>query len=177
VLSEDQRYSAAGAADEASVDRNAQAFWQAVTNNQPDQAAALVAYPLAYTENGKRTLLHTPTEFQAKFSAIFTPAYVAELKSLVPRAMSASTQGIMLGSGQIWFDSSGKAFAVNNEQVKMFAGKKFLTNAGWVRGASNGTGASAAATKNSGSDTNDGKTSGQRSAQRRSRRRRSPQGG
>ena len=136
ITSEADRYTVAGAKDAAMIEKNAQSFWLAVTSNQPEQAAVLISYPLAYTESGRRTLLHTPADFQKKFPAIFTPAYVAQLKSITPKAMVANWQGIKLGCGQIWFNDQGKAFALNNEPVKMYAGKRFLSNAGWIRGAS-----------------------------------------
>jgi hypothetical protein len=133
IMTEADRYDVAGAKDAALIETNAQSFWQAVTSNQPDKAAALVSYPLAYTESGRRTLVHTPADFEKKFPVIFTPAYVAQLKSITPKAMFANWQGIMLGSGQVWFNADGKAFALNNEPVKMYAGKHFLSNAGWTR--------------------------------------------
>jgi hypothetical protein len=136
IMTEADRYDVAGAKDAALIETNAQTFWQAVTSNQPDKAAALVSYPLAYTESGRRTLVHTPADFEKKFPAIFTPSYVAQLKSITPKAMFADQQGIMLGSGQVWFNADGKAFALNNEPVKMYAGKHFLSNAGWTRNAS-----------------------------------------
>jgi len=136
IMTEADRYDVAGAKDASLIETNAQSFWQAVTSNQPDKAAALVSYPLAYTESGRRTLVHTSADFEKKFPAIFTPSYVAQLKSITPKAMFANVQGIMLGSGQVWFNSDGKAFALNNEPVKMYAGKHFLSNAGWTRSAS-----------------------------------------
>lgn len=136
IMTEADRYDVAGAKDAALIETNAQSFWQAVTSNEPDKAAALVSYPLAYTESGRRTLVHTQADFEKKFPVIFTPSYVAQLKSITPKAMFADGQGIMLGSGQVWFNADGKAFALNNEPVKMYAGKHFLSNAGWGRSAS-----------------------------------------
>jgi hypothetical protein len=177
VTSEADRYAVAGAKDAASVESNAHAFWQAVIATQPADAAALVAYPLAYTENGRRTLLHTPAEFQSKFAEIFTPAFVAELKTTVPKAMAANERGISLGNGKVLFDASGRAFAVDNDTVKMFAGKKFLSNAGWVRGASQSGKAAGGETNGGASKAPAAASAGQRHPQRRSRRRRSPPAG
>jgi hypothetical protein len=131
VFSEDGRYAVAGASSDQAVEQTAQAFWRAIINNQPEKAAQLVAYPLAYTDNGRRSLLHTREDFEKKFSSIFTPEYVAELKLLTPKAMTADSQGIRLGDGQVLFNAEGKAFALNNQQVRMFAGRRFMTNAGW----------------------------------------------
>jgi hypothetical protein len=136
VMSESDRYAIAGAQDRAAVESTAHAFWLDVTTNRAAEAAEWVSYPLAYTENGRRTLLHNGIEFEKKFPLIFTPAYVAELKSVVPKAMPANDRGIMLGAGLVLFGPDGRAFALNNETIKMFAGKKFLSNAGWVRSAS-----------------------------------------
>jgi hypothetical protein len=149
VTAESDRYAAAGAKDEALVEKNALAFWQAVTGNQPQQAAALVSYPLAYTESGRRTLVHTPADFEKKFPLIFTAPYVAQLKNITPKAMSANDRGIMMGNGQVWFNDQGMAFALNNEPVKMYAGKHFLSNAGWVRGASHSTATKSSTTSGS----------------------------
>ncbi len=131
VSSEDSRYSVTGAQDAAALEKSAQAFYAAVLANDPQQAAAAVSFPLAYTANGRRTLLHTPSDFAAKFSVIFTPEFVAEIRATTPHQMAANDQGVMLGAGLVWFNQDGKAFALNNEPVKMFAGKHFLTNAGW----------------------------------------------
>jgi hypothetical protein len=137
VDSEKARYDVTGAQDAAELEKNAQVFYAAVLANSPEQAAAAVSFPLAYTANGRRTLLHTPADFVAKYSAIFTPAFVAEIRNATPHQMFANYQGVMLGTGLVWFDQDGKAFALNNEPVKMFAGKQFLTNAGW-KGAASG---------------------------------------
>jgi hypothetical protein len=132
------RYNVTGAQDAAALEKNAQVFYAAVVANSPEQAAAAVAFPLAYTANGHRTLLHTPAEFTARYSSIFTPQFLEQIRNATPHQMFANSQGVMLGSGLVWFNEDGKAFALNNEPVKMFAGKHFMTNAGWKGAASVG---------------------------------------
>ncbi len=136
VTSVETRYAVTGAQDPDALEKNVQAFYAAVLANAPEQAAAAVSFPLAYTASGRRTLLHKPSDFIAKYSAIFTPEFVAQIRNTTPHQMLANDQGVILGAGLVWFNQDGKAFALNNEPVKMFAGRQFLTNAGWKGAAS-----------------------------------------
>lgn len=172
LTAEADRYAVAGATDATVIDANAQRFIQTAESGQPARMPALISFPLAYTNNGKRALIHTPAELETHYAAIFTPAFLTTLKNDTPRAMAANAQGIMLGKGDVWFDSSGKVIALNNGPVRMFTGKKFLTNAGWPHAASHST---ATSTMINGSIHGKATRAGRRHQQRRSRKRRAGQ--
>jgi hypothetical protein len=178
MTEEAQRFAApveTAAPTAADVRKNAQAFLDAVKAADAEKAASLVAFPIAYTARGRRTLIHDPAEFQKKFHAIFTSLFLSRLARVQADALHSTPQGLELGPGEVWFNEEGKAFALNNEPIKMFQAKRFLTNAGWTRA---GTSAAPVAAKSTGSNANaDAATPGQRPKKRRRRRRHSPPGG
>jgi len=178
---------AAAPDDAANVEANAKAFLQAVKTGDVQRASSLVAFPIAYTSRGRRTLIHDDADFQKRFKTIFSTVYLARLQHLQEQPLEATPEGLKLGPGEVWFNEEGKAFALNNEPVKMFAGKKFLSNAGYTgaaptkppakpkppaSAAGNATGSTAGSVSN-GSDA----TPGQRPAQGRRRRRHGSQAG
>ena len=82
----------------------------ALTGDKPAVAAA-VSYPLRV--NGKHTLtIRTAAQLTAHWSAIFTPAMLAQLKQAVPHEMFVHEGRAMIGGGLVWFDAKG-ASAIN----------------------------------------------------------------
>jgi len=108
------RYAVAGASDDALVERNAQAFYNAVAKGQKTVAAKFVRYPVSFTLNGKRRKAANAAEFLQYYERIFTPAFVAKIAAGVPHHMFANAQGIMIADGAVWFDESGKVTVLNN---------------------------------------------------------------
>ena len=108
------RYSVAGATNPAVVERNAQAFYNAVLNGKTQEAARYASYPLSYNEAGRRKQATSATMFIKVFSRIFTKSFVARIREGIPHNMSANSRGIMLGDGDVWFNDEGKAFVLNN---------------------------------------------------------------
>jgi len=137
-------------AEAASIAERVQQFLAAVSTGQPAEAAKYIAFPLAYTANGRRALLHTAADFQKKFAAVFSPAYLDQLKYVKPTELHTSGDSVVLGDNLLLLDPSGKVFALNNEHVRMFAARKFLSNQGWSRtntGKANGASGQPAASK------------------------------
>lgn len=110
----DHRYVIAGAADDELVHRNALRFWNAVAAGDRQTVASLVAYPIRASVGGKPRSLRNRGELLAHYDEIFSKAFREAIAGALPRNMFARDQGIMLGSGEVWFNSKGKAFALNN---------------------------------------------------------------
>ena len=49
----------------------------------------------------------------ANYAAIFTPKFRDLIASRVPRQFMRSSEGIMYGRGEVYFDELGKVFALN----------------------------------------------------------------
>jgi hypothetical protein len=111
---EGQRYRVAGAADDALIERNAQAFCRAVEKGDRQAVASAVRYPLAYSLSGKCAKVANEQEFLKNYDRIFTPKFVSRIRASVPHNMFARDQGIMLADGAVWFDEKGRVFALNN---------------------------------------------------------------
>lgn len=110
----ENRYSAAGAADDGLVDRNARRFWEAVKRGDKQTVASLVKYPITiYTKKGY-TKIRNAESLIRNYDVIFTPDYVDAISKAVPKNMFVRDQGIMLGSGEVWFGPDGKVITLNN---------------------------------------------------------------
>jgi hypothetical protein len=107
------RYAPAGADDDALIHRNAYRFRDAVRRGDKTAVAAAVAYPIRIGLPGGRKLLRSPAELVANYDAIFSLKYRAAISNALPRNMFVRDQGIMLGSGEVWFGSDGKVTALN----------------------------------------------------------------
>ncbi len=108
------RYAVAGATNDATVEKNAQAFYNAVLTGKRDVAAKYVAYPVTFFANDKQRSISGPADFLKEYDRIFTTAFTARIEKGVPHHMFANSQGIMLADGAVWFDEEGKAKHFNN---------------------------------------------------------------
>jgi hypothetical protein len=109
-----REYEAAGAKNDALVEKNAQAFYAAVLHGEPEEAAKYVSYPCTVFRGGKRVFLKGEADFLKSYDAIFTKAFLARIATGVPHHMFANYQGIMIADGAVWFDAEGKARNFNN---------------------------------------------------------------
>lgn len=107
-----RRYAIIGDAPDAIVEANARRFLQGATSGNRDEAASAVSYPLMVNTGGRHLQLKNRAAFLAHWNAIFTPAYVAVLKTAVPHDMFVRDQGAMVAAGAVWFDDKG-ATALN----------------------------------------------------------------
>ena len=109
-----QRYAILGVQDDEVVNRGAQDFWRAVKAGDRRAVAARVAYPITVQVGGKRRRLGGPGALLEVYDAVFTPAFRRSIEAAMPRNMFVRDQGVMLGSGQAWFDARGRVVALNN---------------------------------------------------------------
>jgi hypothetical protein len=109
-----QRYRVAGASDDASVERNVQAFCAAVERGDRKAVAGDLAYPVTFSLEGRRSRASSEQEFLTDYDRIFTPKFVERIRHAIPHNMFANSQGIMIGDGAVWFDEKGRAKALNN---------------------------------------------------------------
>jgi len=107
------RYAAVGTRDDEVVHRNARRFWEAVARNDAAAVASTIRYPIKVTVSGKVVTLRGPKDLTANYAAIFTPAYRESIARALPRNMFVRDQGIMLGSGQVWFGNDGRVIGLN----------------------------------------------------------------
>ena len=86
-------------------------FLRAALAGDRRTAASAVSYPLRV--NGAHALVvRTPAALIARWTEIFTPALLAQLKSAVPHEMFVHEGQAMIAGGAVWFDASG-ASAIN----------------------------------------------------------------
>jgi hypothetical protein len=109
-----KRYAAAGATDDALVERSVQAFCAAVGAGDRKAVASHLSYPVAFSIGGKRSRARNEQEFLGDYDRIFTAKFVERLRAAVPHNMFANAQGIMIADGAVWFDDKGRAVALNN---------------------------------------------------------------
>ncbi len=110
-----QRYGVAGDGSNEIVHANAYKFWLGVKNGDKKAVAASMAYPVRAQVGGQKRQFRNAKEFIASYDAIFSPEYRQAVLNSVPRNMSASWRGIMLGErGEVWLDDMGKVKALNN---------------------------------------------------------------
>lgn len=94
----------AAAAYEARVRR----FLRGVLDNDRARAAAAVSYPLRV--NGpRRRIIRDRKALLAQWDSLFTPAYVATLRTAVPHDMFVRNGLAMVAGGALWFDARGAA--------------------------------------------------------------------
>ena len=109
-----RRYAMIGDASDAVVEANARRFLQGVTSGNRDEAASAVSYPLRVyaVVGGKQLKIADKAALLAHWNTIFTPGYVAVLKTAVPHDMFVNYRGAMVAGGAVWFDDKG-ATALN----------------------------------------------------------------
>lgn len=109
----DDRYEVAGGTEDT-VHGNAYKFWLGVKNGDKKAVASVIAYPGDVRISGKKKRFRNAREFLAVYDAIFTAEYRQAIIKTVPHNMSADSNGIMLGRGEVWFDGRGKVISLNN---------------------------------------------------------------
>ncbi|MEI6739458.1 MAG: hypothetical protein WCK74_04020 [Gemmatimonadaceae bacterium] len=107
------RYGAIGVRDDAVVHRGAEAFWRGVQRNDRKTVAAQLRYPLTVLVKGRPRRFRSAAEFVAAYDAVMTPAFRATILNAIPRHMFVRDQGVMLGSGAVWFGRTGQVIALS----------------------------------------------------------------
>ena len=107
------RYGAIGVRDDAVVHRGAATFWRAVQRNDRPTVAAQLRYPITILVQGRPRRFQTATAFLAAYDAVMTAAFRETILSAIPRHMFVRDQGVMLGSGAVWFGRTGQVIALS----------------------------------------------------------------
>lgn len=81
----------------------------AVQSNDAKQFAALVHYPVLVISGPHTTKIATPSELIRRYPSLMTAKLKQTILDQSPRCLFGNYQGMMIGSGEIWFDqdSSG----------------------------------------------------------------------
>jgi hypothetical protein len=91
---------------DAAFEARVRRFLTAVLGGDKPGAAAAVSYPLRV--NGTHTTtIRTPAALIAKWSTVFTPALLAQLRTAVPHEMFVHEGQAMVAGGAAWFDAKG----------------------------------------------------------------------
>jgi hypothetical protein len=77
-------------------------FQSAITRDDAQGAAALVLYPLSWSDANHKRLLRTRADFIDSFGALFPPAERSAIARPDALALSCSDQGFMIGDGVVW---------------------------------------------------------------------------
>ena len=107
------RYATAGARNDTLVDANVRAFRAAVLRGDRSAVIALIGYPLRVNFAPHALIYRNAAALRNAYNDIFTPKVRAAIGAAVPADLFARDQGIMLGGGVVWFNRSGRAFAIN----------------------------------------------------------------
>jgi hypothetical protein len=109
-----RRYAAAGVADDERVHAVARELRRALRAQDWPAAASLMAYPLAVALPDGNRRYASARELLAARDRVFTPPFVQRIANAVPRNLFVRDEGVMLGSGEIWFGADGRVIAINN---------------------------------------------------------------
>ncbi len=81
-------------------------FQQAVQHNKKATVASMVNYPLHVNSNGKTHTIKNKATFIAKYDSIMTPEIKRTLAYAIEEDLFVNWQGVMVGSGELWFNQS-----------------------------------------------------------------------
>lgn len=75
-----------------------------VRTDDKERLAGLILYPLSiHFAGGEEEKLNNEAEFVAQYEEIATPKWKDAILSQAPARLFASWQGLMVGSGELWF--------------------------------------------------------------------------
>jgi hypothetical protein len=86
-------------------------FLEAVIAGDREAAARRVSFPLRINGRCPRSIPNRARLFE-HWESIFTPAYLARLRTAIPHEMFARNGSASVGVGDVWFDGRG-AIALN----------------------------------------------------------------
>lgn len=90
---------------------------QAVTDDDADAVAQMVAYPISISIDGETVDIAEESQFVADFDQIFTAEVKDAVRSQNYKTLFANWEGVMIGDGEVWFsivDDAPKITAINN---------------------------------------------------------------
>lgn len=110
----DHQYEIAGVKDDQIIDKAAQELLSAVAREDKESVAQMMEYPIVAVIDGERKEVMNQDEFLLNYEKIFTDEFKVILADTRPHHLDAKWEGVMLGSGDIWFNAEGKVFVINN---------------------------------------------------------------
>ena len=105
------RYGAPGG--DESIHRAASQFRDAVAQGDRKAVASFIRYPITVRAAGGKIEVRNDRALVANYAAIFTPKFRELIAGRVPRQLMRSSEGMMFGRGEVYFDEQGKVFALN----------------------------------------------------------------
>ena len=75
----------------------------AVAAGDRDALAAMIGYPLSVVIDGSTVTVASRPDFVTRFDRIFTAQVVAAIETQTYATLFARDQGVMIGSGEVWF--------------------------------------------------------------------------
>lgn len=75
-----------------------------VVNNNKEQLAEQIRYPITVKIKGKDTKIHNKNEFIIKYDEILYPDYKKVIVNAFTKYLFANYQGVMLNNGEIWIN-------------------------------------------------------------------------
>jgi len=106
------RYAVAGATSNDLVHKNAYAFWIAVKENNKEEVAKYISYPIQVNFNKKDHYIKNAIEFVTNYDSIMPKWKRDAIIKSIPHNMFAKYTGIMLGRGVVWFGPDGKVINI-----------------------------------------------------------------
>ncbi len=94
---------------------------KAVAATDKPMVAEMVTYPLKTKVSGKETTLKDAKDFIAHYDAIVTAKIAAAIKNQTYAKLFANSDGVMIGSGEIWFSGICSDTACTKQFVKIIA--------------------------------------------------------
>lgn len=80
---------------------------KAILSGNSRVTAMYVSFPLRVNFDQRNLTVQGRTQFEANYSLIFSPAFVARIRADIPHEMFVHEGEAMLGSGDLWFDRRG----------------------------------------------------------------------
>ena len=97
-------YSVGGFDDNAAFERFYDSLRKTVAQNDKQATAALFSYPMTINfPPKKKLLLSSKADMVKNYDRIFNPLAKKALQTTKTSELFANCQGVMIGSGQIWF--------------------------------------------------------------------------
>lgn len=97
------------------------ALQKAVAATDKPAVAGMVSYPLKTKVSGKMMTLKHPKDFIAHYNAIVTPKIAAAVKAQTYATLFANSEGLMIGSGEVWFSGICSDAACTKQVVRIIA--------------------------------------------------------
>ena len=79
----------------------------AILSGDPVATARYVHFPLLVNTSHQHLVIHSASALMTRWSAIFTPAFIAKLRLDSTHEMFVHNGEAMLGDGELWFDDRG----------------------------------------------------------------------